>query len=170
MDKFPSIIPLIVAIFFIRNMIKIGKASARKQAYKTRSASGDSASSNSTSTAQYPAPSKSMRNRPNPLNSAPPKPWQTGKHDVKVDKAVLNGKGRRGKAFGQRVKNSNYDSAFENRGLLSGGTISAFGDERDIISSGSMAAGNAAYMDVGNDYVSSFDVGGRRETPAGFDR
>ena len=165
MDKFPSFIPLIVAIFFIRNMIKIGTAAARRQGGKT--------GSKGAGTAQYGAPSSttsSTSNRPKPLNSAPPKPWQVGKHDVKVDKAVLNGKGRRGKAFGQRVKNSNYDSAFEDRGLLSGGTISAFGDERDVISSGSMAAGNAAYMDVGNDYVSSFDVGGRRETPTGFDR
>ncbi|MBQ7245326.1 MAG: hypothetical protein IJS33_00175 [Firmicutes bacterium] len=166
MDKFPSFIPLVVAIFFIRNMIKIGTAAARRQGGKKRS--------NSAGAAQYGAPSSgtsnSASNRPKPLNSAPPKPWQIGKHDVKVDKAVLNGKGRRGKAFGQRVKNSNYESAFEDRGLLSGGTISAFGDERDVISSGSMAAGNAAYMDVGNDYVSSFDVGGRRETHAGFDR
>ena len=166
MDKFPSFIPLIVAIFFIRNMIRIGTSAARKQNSKSRSSSAGAA--------QYSAPSStatsSASNRPKPLNSTPPKPWQIGKHDVKVDKAVLNGNGRRGKAFGQRVKNSNYDSAFEDRGLISDGTISAFGDERDIISSGSMAAGNAAYMDVGNDYVSSFDVGGRRETPAGFDR
>ena len=165
MDKFPSFIPLIVAIFFIRNMIRIGTSAARKQNSKTRS--------NNAGAAQYGDPSSmnnSASNRPKPLNSAPPKPWQVGKHDVKVDKAVLNGKGRRGKAFGQRVKPSNYESAFENQGAFSGGTVAAFGNERDVISSGSMAAGNAAYMDVGNDYVSSFDVGGRRETPAGFDR
>lgn len=45
-----------------------------------------------------------------------------------------------------------------------------FGDDRDVISSNSMAASNAEYVDVGNDYISGFDVGGRRETPNGFDR
>ena len=87
-----------------------------------------------------------------------------------IVKPVLNGKAARGKAFGQRPKGSNYKSAFENKGLLSGGTVSAFGDSRDVISRGSLAAINAEYMDVGNDYVSSFDVGGYRETPIGFDR
>jgi len=160
MDKIPSIIPMIVAVFFIKNMIRIGKSSARRKGGKTKS--------NSAGAAQYGAPSSGTSNSPKPLsNSAPPKPWQVGKHNVKP---TLNGKAVRGKAFGQRPSKSNYRGAFENRGIFSGSTVSAFGDERDVISSGSMAAINAEYMDVGNDYVSSFDVGGYREPPAGFDR
>lgn len=98
--------------------------------------------------------------------SAPPKPWQTG---TSKQKPVLNGKAKRGKAFGQRQKQTRYDSAFENK-TAGVGTVAAFGDERDIISSGSMAASNAEYIDVGNDYVKGFDVGGYREPPIGFDR
>ena len=137
-----KIFPLAVAIFFLRSMIKIGAASARKKKAVSQKT-------------QSPAP------------SAPPKPWQIGKHNVKP---VLNGKAARGKAFGQRVKKSNYNSAFEDKGIFSGGSVAAFGDERDVISSGSMAAINREYIDVGNDYVSGFDVGGRKETPNGFDR
>lgn len=87
---------------------------------------------------------------PTGTTSVGPKPWQTGKHNV--------------------TKKKTYKSAFENKGLSSSGTISAFGDSKDEISSGSMAASNAAYMDVGNDYMSSFEVGGHRKTPVGFDR
>ena len=47
---------------------------------------------------------------------------------------------------------------------------SAFGESRDAVAKESMAASNARYVDVGNDYVSGFDVDGRRETPSGFDR
>ena len=157
MDRLPSFIPLIIVILFIRSIASMGRAASRKRSTAARTSQGTKPSS-------LPNNSKQTSTQ---INSAPPKPWQVGKHNVKP---VLNGKAARGKAFGQRMKKSNYNSAFEDRGIFSGGSVSAFGDERDVISSGSMAAINREYIDVGNDYVSGFDVGVRRETPIGFDR
>ena len=156
MDKVPSIIPMLVAIFFIRNMIKIGSAAARKQKSSgkgSQSLGGRSASLGNGQSNLGGSPSiirgadqtgMSSTRRPQKISSAKqPKPWQIGKHDVTPTSQSFNGKRSNGMPFG---------------------------DERDIISSSSMAASNAEYVDVGNDYVSGFDVGGRRETPIGFDR
>ena len=149
MDKIPSIIPMVVAIFFIRNMIKIGSAAARKQ--KSSGKGSQSLGGSSSGTGRSPSSIRgadqtgmSSTGSPKKLSSAKqPKPWQVGKHDVTSTSPSFNGKRSNGMPFG---------------------------DERDIISSSSMAASNAEYVDVGNDYVSGFDVGGRRETPIGFDR
>ena len=151
-----SVLPIIISIIVISNIIKAGKTVTKQKSGSTRTSSAGS-SSRPQSLGQSAQP-----------GSAQPKPWQVGKSNA--TKATLNGKKGRGKAFGQRPKTTRYDSAFEEKGLLSAAPIAAFGDERDIISKGSMAASNAEYIDVGNDYVSGFDVGGRRETPMGFDR
>ena len=142
MDKIPSIIPMVVAIFFIRNMIKISSAAARKQKSSGKGSQSLGGSPSVIRGADKTGTTPS--GRPQKLSSAKqPKPWQIGKHDVTVTSASFNGKRSNGMPFG---------------------------DGMDVISSSSMAASNAEYVDVGNDYVSGFDVGGRRETPIGFDR
>ena len=142
MDKVPSIIPMVVAIFFIRNLIKIGSAAARKQNSRSKGSASPGGSPSITRGTDKTVVSSS--GRPQKLSSGKqPKPWQVGKHDVTSTSPSFNGKRSNGMPFGEG---------------------------RDIISSSSMAASNAEYVDVGNDYVSGFDVGGRRETPIGFDR
>ncbi|MBO4235102.1 MAG: hypothetical protein J5928_01490 [Firmicutes bacterium] len=166
MDSMPPIVPIIISMIIISNIVKLGKAA------KNGSNKGVGNKNLSPTRGSKSSPGTGVSSRTQTMSqgtgtSAPPKSWQVGKSNVKP---VLNGKTGRGKAFGQRPTKSNYDSAFEDRGIFFGGTIAAFGEERDIISKESMAARNAEYIDVGNDYVSSFDVGGRRETETGFDR
>ena len=158
MDSMPPILPIIISIIVISNIIKAGKAAKRQTPRSTQGAASAAGSSS-----RPKALGKSAGS-----SSANPKSWQIGKSNT--TKASFNGKKGGGKAFGQKSKPSRYDSAFENKGLISGAPIAAFGDERDVISKESMAARNAEYIDVGNDYVSSFDVGGRSETQIGFDR
>lgn len=116
--------------------------------------------------------------------SEPPKPWQmrvsggtAGKVSIGKGRSV---KGYKGRALGKRPSHGSIingkpvkEKGFMNRiwgayDYDEVSDISAFG-ERDVIAHGSMAASNAEYVDAGN-YRQSFDVGGYKEPPMGFDR